>query len=137
MLVAKSVRFGDMSLDGDTLYWAEGRPEEEGRYVIVRRTPDGKIEDVLPAPFSAERPSTSMAAGRLLAADGVVYFSNYADQRIWRMKPGEPPQPLTAEGKLRFADYVLDAQRNRLIECVRGSQRRTMPNRRTGSWRSI
>src|SRR5262245_32067443 len=33
MLVQGAVRFGDMSADGDTLYWVEGRPQEEGRYV--------------------------------------------------------------------------------------------------------
>ena len=35
MLVAGAVRFGDVTTDGDTVYWVEGRPEEQGRYVIV------------------------------------------------------------------------------------------------------
>jgi len=115
MLVAKSVRFGDLSIDGDTLYWLEGRPEEQGRYAIVRRTPDGKIEDVLPPPWSARTTAHEYGGGAFLPAGGVVYFSNYDDQRIWRIKPGEQPQPLTPAGKQRFADYVLDAKRNRLI----------------------
>ncbi len=115
MLVAKSVRFGDLSIDGETVYWIESRPEEQGRGAIVRRTPDGSIDDVLPPPFSARTTAHEYGGGALLAAGGTVYFSNYADQRIWRFKPGEPPQPLTPEGKLRFADYVLDAPRNRLI----------------------
>ena len=52
---------------------------------------------------------------RACAAGGTVYFTNYADQRLWQIKPGEAPQPITAESKLRFADFVLDAPRNRLI----------------------
>ena len=116
MLVQGAVRFGDLSLDGDTLYWVESRPEEQGRYVVVRRRPDGKIEDVLPAPFSARTLCNEYGGGALLASGGTVYFTNYADQRIWRIQPGEvAPQPLTAEGKLRFADFVHDAPRNRLI----------------------
>jgi dipeptidyl aminopeptidase/acylaminoacyl peptidase len=115
MLVAKSVRFGDLSIGGDTLYWLEGRPEEQGRYAIVRRTPDGKIDDVLPPPWSARTTAHEYGGGALLAAGGIVYFSNYDDQRIWRVRPGDEPQPLTPEGKQRFADYVLDAERNRLI----------------------
>jgi dipeptidyl aminopeptidase/acylaminoacyl peptidase len=115
MLVAKSVRFYDISLDGETLYWSESRPEEQGRYAICRRLPDGKIEDVLPAPLSARTLANEYGGGAFLAADSVVYFSNYADQRIWRIAPGQTPEPLTPEGKLRFADYVLDAPRNRLI----------------------
>ena len=117
MLVAKSVRFGDLSIDGDTVYWTELRPEEQGRSVIVRRTKEGQIEDVLPPPFSARTTCNEYGGGAFLAANGVVYFSNYDDQRIWRLKPGEQPRPLTPEGKLRFADDVLDAKRRRLI-CV-------------------
>jgi dipeptidyl aminopeptidase/acylaminoacyl peptidase len=115
MLVQGAVRFGDVSIDGDTVYWVEGRPEEQGRYVICRRTADGKIEDVLPAPFSARTLVHEYGGGGLLAAGGEVYFTNYADQRIWRMKPGAAPQAITPESKQRFADYELDARRNRLV----------------------
>jgi dipeptidyl aminopeptidase/acylaminoacyl peptidase len=115
MLVAKSVRFGDLSIDGNTLFWTELRPEEQGRSVIVRRTPDGKIEDILPPPLSARSTVNEYGGGALLAADSVVYFTNYTDQRIWRIRPGQAPEPLTSEGKLRFADYVLDAKHGRLV----------------------
>jgi dipeptidyl aminopeptidase/acylaminoacyl peptidase len=115
MLVAGAVRFGDMSVDGDTLYWIESRPEEQGRYVIVRRTADGKIEDVLPPPFSARTLVHEYGGGALLASAGTVFFTNYADQRIWRVAAGQSPQPVTAESKLRFADFVHDIPRNRLI----------------------
>jgi dipeptidyl aminopeptidase/acylaminoacyl peptidase len=115
MLVQGAVRFGDVSIDGGTVYWVEGRPQEEGRYVIVRRQPDGTIDDVLPPPFSARTTVHEYGGGALLAVDGTIFFTNYADQRIWRMKPGETPQPVSAEGKQRFADYVLDFARNRLV----------------------
>lgn len=115
MLVQGAVRFGDVVINGDTLYWVEGRPEEQGRYVIVRRTADGKIDDILPPPFSARTLVHEYGGGALAASGGTVYFSNYTDQRLWRLKPGEPPQPITAEAKLRFADFVHDAKRDRLI----------------------
>jgi len=115
MLVQGAVRFGDVSLEGDTQYWVETRPEEQGRYVIVRRTVDGKVDDVLPAPFSARTLANEYGGGALLVSAGTVYFTNYADQRIWRMAPGGTPQSLTAESRLRFADFIHDAARNRLI----------------------
>lgn len=115
MLVQGAVRFGDVAVDGETLYWVEGRPEEQGRYVIVRRTPDGKIEDALPAPFSARTTVHEYGGGALAAADGTVFFTNYADQRLWRIDSGKAPQPITAESKLRFADFVYDRAHNRLI----------------------
>src|SRR6185369_9945825 len=92
-----------------------GRPEEQGRYVIVRRKPDGKTEDVLPAPFSARTTVHEYGGGALLAVSGIVFFPNYADQRLWRIDPGKAPEPITAESKLRFADFICDEPRNRLI----------------------
>jgi dipeptidyl aminopeptidase/acylaminoacyl peptidase len=115
MLVQGAVRFGDVSIDGDTVFWIEGRPQEEGRYVIVRRRPNEEIDDVLPAPFSARTLVHEYGGGALLAAGDKLYFTNYADQRIWQIKPGEGPLPVTAESEQRFADYALDASRGRLI----------------------
>ncbi len=115
MLVQGAVRFGDVATDGDTVYWIEGRPEEEGRNVIVRRTAEGNVEDVLPKPFSARTLVHEYGGGALAASGGTVYFTNYADQRLWRLTPGTAPQPISPESKLRFADFVHDAPRNRLI----------------------
>ena len=53
LIVSETVRLGAVVLDGVDIYWLEGRPAEGGRNVIVRRTPDGRTRDVLPAPFNA------------------------------------------------------------------------------------
>jgi dipeptidyl aminopeptidase/acylaminoacyl peptidase len=53
--------------------------------------------------------------GAIAVHDEAVFFSNYVDQRIWRLTPGETPAPITAESKCRFADFVCDASRERLI----------------------
>jgi hypothetical protein len=40
------------------------------------------------------------------------------DQRLYKQEISpsvQPPQPLTEEGKLRFADGVVDTRRNRII----------------------
>jgi hypothetical protein len=89
LLVQGAVRFGDVSIDGDTVYWVEGRPEEAGRYAIVRRQADGTLDDVLPAPFSARTTLNEYGGGALLAAGGTVYFTNYADQQIWQLSRGQ------------------------------------------------
>ncbi|HVT27016.1 MAG TPA: S9 family peptidase [Lacipirellulaceae bacterium] len=115
MLVQGAIRFGDIAIDDDAQYWVESRPEEQGRYVIVCRTPDGKTDDILPPPFSARTLVHEYGGGALAASDGIVFFTNYADQRLWRLKPGEAPQSITAESKMRFADFIHDAARHRLI----------------------
>jgi dipeptidyl aminopeptidase/acylaminoacyl peptidase len=115
MLVQGAVRFGDVTTDDDTVYWVEGRPEEEGRYVIVKRTTDGTTHDVLPKPFSARTTVHEYGGGAIAVHAGTVYFANYADQRLWRISPGQEPKPITPEGKLRFADFIYDASHDRLI----------------------
>ncbi len=115
MLVAGHVRFGNMCLDGEVLYWIEGRPEEGGRCAIVRRTASGATKDVLPAPYSVRTLVHEYGGGALAASAGTVYFVNYDDQRIWRLTPGGSPEPLTAAGAVRFADLVHDQSRRRLV----------------------
>ena len=53
LIVAGSIRLSEIQLDGEDVYWIEGRAAEKGRNVIVRRTPDGKITDAIPAEFNA------------------------------------------------------------------------------------
>ncbi|MGZ9277012.1 MAG: hypothetical protein ACXW4L_07820, partial [Candidatus Limnocylindrales bacterium] len=40
-LVASVVRLGEPWIDGDDVYWIEGRADEAGRSVLVRHAADG------------------------------------------------------------------------------------------------
>jgi dipeptidyl aminopeptidase/acylaminoacyl peptidase len=124
MLVKANVHIGDLSVDGEDLYWVESRPEEDGRCVVVRQSGNGKVEDVLSKPYSARTLVHEYGGGALLASEGVVYFSNFADQRIWRVEPGKEPRVLTPDARYRFADLVHDRDRQRLI-CVCEDHRST------------
>lgn len=105
-------------LDGKNILWNELRPTEEGRNVIVRRTSDGQISDVTPAKFNARTRVHEYGGGAFTAVDGIVYFCNFADQRIYRQEPGASPYPITLEAKLRYADIIIDRRRSHII-CVR------------------
>jgi dipeptidyl aminopeptidase/acylaminoacyl peptidase len=118
LIVAETISLGQPLLDGDDIYWLEVRPQEQGRFVIVRRTPDGASADVNPAPFSARTRVHEYGGGSYAVADGVVIFSNFVDQRLYRQRIGGLPEALTAEAAWRYADAVVDRQRNRLI-CIR------------------
>ena len=118
VLLASALGLGELQLDGETVFWTELRPNEGGRTVLVRRTPDGQISDVTPAPFHTRTRVHEYGGGSFLAAGGGVYFSNFADQRLYRVRDGGAPEPLTPDlpgGVLRYADATLDAARNRLI----------------------
>ncbi|MDB5935130.1 MAG: peptidase, partial [Massilia sp.] len=53
--------------------------------------------------------------GACLVADGTVYFSNFADNRLYIVTAGADPVALTSESEHRFADFVLDRGRQRLV----------------------
>lgn len=107
--------------DGKTIYFIEGRPQEGGRQVVVKaRGAAFELSDMLPAPFNARSLVHEYGGGPYVAAedkDGepVIYFSNFKDQRLWKASSGCAPEALTAERNYRFADYVVDRKRQRLL----------------------
>ena len=121
---------GQITLDGKDVYWIELRPLEGGRYVIVRRTPDGRRSDMTPSLFNARTRVHEYGGGAFVVADGTVYFSNFDDQRLYRQDPGSEPRPITPEEELRYADGVIDRRRGRMI-CVREDH--TVPSREAGN----
>ncbi|MGC8780144.1 MAG: S9 family peptidase [Anaerolineae bacterium] len=118
LIVEGTVGLSAVRLDGADVYWLESRPTEGGRNVIVRRTPDGRTTDLNPPPFNARTRVHEYGGGEYLVHDGVVYFSNFSDQRLYRQEAGAAPRPITPDGALRYADAAMDARRGRLI-CVR------------------
>lgn len=116
------VRYSDLKHDDGHLYWTEMRPAEAGRQVIVRRGPDGKIEDVLMAPWNARTRVHEYGGGSVVAGAGRLAFSEFSDQRLYAVTESAVT-PLTPEteqpGALRYADgrFLPDGS----IVCVRES----------------
>jgi dipeptidyl aminopeptidase/acylaminoacyl peptidase len=93
--------------DGSVRY-LEGRPSEQGRNVLVRRGPDGTVSDLIPQGFDVRTRVHEYGGGAWLPAGDAIVFSNFADQRLYRVDPGGAPGPITAEppepAAVRFAD---------------------------------
>jgi dipeptidyl aminopeptidase/acylaminoacyl peptidase len=119
LIVAETIGLGGVIVDGDDIYWVESRPNEGGRSVLVRRTRNGGRDDVTPAPFNARTRVHEYGGGSVTVHQGVTYFSNFADQRLYRLAPGDAPAPLTPapsdDTRYRYADGVIDAARQRWI----------------------
>lgn len=122
LIVAGSIGLGQIKLDRQDIYWSESRPTEGGRSVIMQRSLTGITTEKTPPPFNARTRVHEYGGGAFLAADGVVYFSNFSDQRLYRQSGDAAPLPLTSVESLRYADAVLDRAHNRLI-CVREDHR--------------
>ena len=123
LVVAEAIRLDQVALDGDTIYWTESQPQKQGRCFVYRANPGGEPEAVTPDDANAYNVRTRVheyGGGAFAVQDGTVYFSNFADQRLYRQDAGQSPRPLTppaAAGALRYADGVIDRWRSRLI-CV-------------------
>jgi len=117
-----STRLGSVTVAGEDVYWAELRPAESGRVVVVRRTADGRTTDITPPPFNARTRVHEYGGGAFVVSGGAVVFSNFADQRLYRADGTAAPEPITPEAELRYADAVPNPARGRLI-CVREDHR--------------
>jgi dipeptidyl aminopeptidase/acylaminoacyl peptidase len=118
LVVAGSLRLGQPVWEGQDLYWIEGRPQEKGRNVLRRRLANGKVEELTPEPFNVRTRVHEYGGGAYWVSEGVVYFCNFADQRLYCLSPAGEIRPLTEAGPYRYADGVVD-RRHRRILCVR------------------
>jgi len=116
MAVSASLSVREPRLDGNDIYWTEGRPQEDGRQVVVRWS-DGTMADAIPAGYNARNMAHEYGGGAYAVNQGVVYFANLADGRIYGQPHGGEPSPITSAGALRYGDLVFDKARQRLL-CV-------------------
>lgn len=114
VVAAGAIPLSTPLLDGTDIYWLAGLPAENGRTTLMRRR-DGHSAPLTPAPFNVRTRVHEYGGGACLARHGVVYFSNFADNRLYAVKQGGQPEPLTADAPHRYADFVLDLQFSRLI----------------------
>ena len=123
-VLADSVRFFEIELDGENIYWLEGRPQESGRCVLVKRSPEGELSDQLPAPFNARSRVHEYGGGSFVVIEGTFYFTHFNDQRIYCKQVDTDPFPISEGDNCFYADFRYDRKRDRLI-AVREDHRDT------------
>ncbi len=117
LIVSKTIGVGNIAIDRQNIYWLEKRPQEKGRSLIVGHFSDGGTQDITPDPFSVRSKIHEYGGGAYTIKENTIYFSSYADGRIYRQVIGTEPEPLTEKAEKRYGDIVIDRDRNRLI-CV-------------------
>ncbi len=99
---------------GGVRWWLEGRPEEGGRQVLVRRDPDGTMTRLTPEGFNARSRVHEYGGAATLVSGEVIVVSDFATGRLHRVTAPEQLTVLTPDKAWRFADFVHDAERERL-----------------------
>jgi dipeptidyl aminopeptidase/acylaminoacyl peptidase len=131
-VAAGGVRLGFAAVvhtaDARDVWWIEGRPAEGGRQVLV----SAARGDLLPQPWNARTRVHEYGGRGWLALDGDgpdrtaaagrFAFTEWSDQRIYRMDGDATPRPLTPApaqpAGWRYAEMVLSPDRTE-IWCVR------------------
>lgn len=115
-IVEKAIGLGNLVVDGQDLYWTELRPQEKGRYAVVGK--NAEAEDLLPKSFNARTRVHEYGGAPFIVDQGTIYFSNFDDQKLYRMEPGKDPEQLTTNSNYYYANAVIDSSRNHLY-CIR------------------
>lgn len=119
LIAGATIRLGQLALRGDEILWSEGRPQEQGRNVLVQRAADGSLLDLNPWPFNVRTRAHEYGGGAFVALDelgkGGAVFSHYDDQQLYHVEPGGMPRQLTRDADQRYADALVDPTRRRLI----------------------
>jgi dipeptidyl aminopeptidase/acylaminoacyl peptidase len=122
LIAAGAVPLGGAELLGDDTYWVEGKPLEGGRYVLVRQAKNDTPRELTPPGFNVRTRVHEYGGGAYTLHDRTVFFSNFADQRLYRQDDAGEPRPITPEPEIpaggRYADGQVTAD-GRLLICVR------------------
>jgi len=125
-VATQGVRLGSVAVDGDDVYWLERRPHEGGRSVLVRRSADGRHEELTPQGFNVRTRVHEYGGGAYIVAGGQIYFTNFSDQRVYSggsqeqdpphaVTKQDSPHAITPANNCFYADFAYDSKRGRLI----------------------
>ena len=114
MVAAGATPLSSVVLDGADIYWLAGRASEGGRTTMMRRGPGAPACEATPTPFNVRSRVHEYGGGAYAVAGGLVVFSHHADNRLYRLAGGAA-EPITSAGRQRFADFVFDGARSRLL----------------------
>ena len=105
-VAGKALRFGGLETVNGDVYWSESRPDEGGRAVIVKRSANGDVQDMIAAPFSASSRVHEYGGGEFGLGELVLVFVNGKDQDLYRVDLDGRSEPvrLTEMPHMRFAD---------------------------------
>lgn len=100
------------------IYHVEARPSEAGRSVVVRSRDGFEVNG---PEFNSRSAVHEYGGAAELVHDGIAYFSNYSDGRIYHIviDSDTKPTPITPKDKpFRFADFRVCPQQASLLATV-------------------
>jgi len=113
---------GYLSAGDDALYFLESQAAANGRSVLLKLGTNHEARQITSSEISVRSRVHEYGGKPYLVAGDSVFYSNFADQKLYRITAGAEPEALTPEG-LRYMECVADPAHQQLI-CVREDHRR-------------
>src|SRR5258707_9386968 len=105
--VAETGSLSEPRIDGDNIYWIEGRPLEKGRNVVVARAADGTIRDITPSPFNVRSQVYSYGGGAVNFRYNLGHFVNFWQKENNQKCAGGAPSQIKTEGECMFFEFFV------------------------------
>jgi dipeptidyl aminopeptidase/acylaminoacyl peptidase len=128
LITRQTISVRTLLADGDALYWLEGRPDEAGRFALMRWTPDGGKDEVVAAPISIGTRVYEYGGAPYHVRDGWIVYSDNRDNSVWLIPPGEVPRRIADVPGCRYADFRLDLPRRRVLAVREDHRARPVTN---------
>ncbi|MDQ3737658.1 MAG: prolyl oligopeptidase family serine peptidase, partial [Actinomycetota bacterium] len=114
-LVESAAKLAEVAVGSDgSVWWAEARPSEQGRTVVVRRSAEGSASDAVPDGVNVRTRVHEYGGGAWwLVGNGdengdELWFTDYADQRLYRAAQGGVPIAVTDQPEVQAGDRYAD-----------------------------
>ncbi len=103
-LASGAIGASEPRVDQGRIYWLENRPDQRGRMIAITGDASG-FRELTPEGFNVRTRVHEYGGAPYTVIDGVIYFSNFGDQRLYAQRGEAAPEPLTPPG-YRYADCV-------------------------------
>jgi dipeptidyl aminopeptidase/acylaminoacyl peptidase len=107
MVAESGVRLSMPWLEDGAVWWLEGRAADAGRVALVLARPGEPATDVVPDEYNVRTSVHEYGGGAYCVHGEVAFFSNFDDQRLYRVEPGSAPvaiSPESVDRRDRYAD---------------------------------
>lgn len=116
LIVNDLVKFTYLAKDNKDVYLSESRPQEKGRATILKLE-GSTFKEIIPKDFNVRTAVHEYGGLSFSVFDKEIFFSNYIDQRIYKMDSSKKISAITPIATDRYANYIVDKSRD-LIYCI-------------------
>ena len=113
MLAESVLRFGNVALDDQYIYWSEASTKEAGRFVIIRWNGETK-EKITPTPFNIRSSVHEYGGAAFTAFQQTLYFCHHKDQGFYAFSKKGEITLLAQEKHVRYAHPLFDPKRGQI-----------------------